>query len=113
MTRENKVRLQGKIIVYALWCIIIALFSVAPSPAASTQSENVSQSGTPNVTQDTQAVFESFKERVVKIEVLEAGSGTKALLGTGFYITREIPGGARRSRRGKARDKDIGNRCGE
>ncbi len=78
-----------KIMTCALWCMIITLFLIATSSATSPQSENVPQSASLGLTRDTQAVFEGFKDRVVKIEVLEAGSGTKALLGSGFYISAD------------------------
>ncbi len=44
---------------------------------------------TAEVPRDAQKVFERFNERVVKIEVLESGSGSKTSIGSGFYISDE------------------------
>ncbi len=50
-----------------------------PSHALCTQSRDVPQ--------NAQDVFERFSRRVVKIEVLEASSGSKAGVGTGFFVS--------------------------
>ncbi|MFV2005550.1 MAG: serine protease [Gammaproteobacteria bacterium] len=38
---------------------------------------------------DTQSVFSKYSDRVIKIQVVEKGSGAKAVIGTGFFVTAQ------------------------
>ncbi|GAB4483094.1 MAG: hypothetical protein OHK006_03140 [Thermodesulfovibrionales bacterium] len=60
--------------------LLTALCLPAPARAAA---------GVPAVPQETQAVFDRYAGRIVKIHIMETGSGAKAELGTGFFVSAE------------------------
>lgn len=56
---------------------LLLLLSLTQSPASAGQD-------TP---QETQTVFDRYAGRIVKIHIMETGSGAKAELGTGFFVS--------------------------
>lgn len=67
-------------VVSCVFALLAALFLPAPAHAAAP---------VPEALQETQTVFDRYAGRIVKIHIMETGSGAKAELGTGFFVSAE------------------------
>lgn len=66
-------------------CLFLLLASLGPSASAQ-------NSPAPEFTPiaDAQALYAKYRDRVVQVRILEAGSGSKAAIGSGFAVSDEL-----------------------